>query len=81
MSVILPAEGDGRIGDCEQSVVGDRDAVSIAREIVQYMFGSAERRLAYTTHSCRNSERRNAANSTSLFKGAHGPKSTSWCLR
>ena len=45
MRVVLPSEGDVRVGDGEDAVIGDGDAVSIASQILQNVFGSAERRL------------------------------------
>src|SRR5690348_4380125 len=45
MCVVLPSKGHVRVGDDEEAVVGDGDAVSIARQILQNVFGSAEWRL------------------------------------
>ena len=43
--VVLPAEGDAIAFEADQAMVGDGDAVRVAGEIVEDMFGSAERRL------------------------------------
>ena len=42
MGVILPAKTHRGIGDREQSVVGDSDAMSVAGQIVKDVFCSAE---------------------------------------
>lgn len=44
--VILPAEGHLAVGHVQQPMVGDGDAMGIARQILQDMFRSAERRLS-----------------------------------
>ena len=40
--IVLPSERHSIILECDESMVGDRDAMGIAREIMQYMFGAAE---------------------------------------
>ena len=45
MRVVFPAKRDLIILEREQSMVGDGDAVRIASEIIQHMFGAAEGRL------------------------------------
>jgi hypothetical protein len=45
IGVVLDAEGHVAIGDIEQAVVGDGDAVGVAAEVTEDVFGSAERRL------------------------------------
>ena len=45
-AVVLPLEGHAGVGDADQTAVGDRDAVRVARQIGQHRFGSAERALA-----------------------------------
>lgn len=45
MRIILPTEGDFSIGNLNEPMVGNGDAVGIAGEIVQYMKRSAERRF------------------------------------
>lgn len=42
MGVILPAKTHRGVGDREQAVVGDGDAVSVAGQIVKDVFWSAE---------------------------------------
>lgn len=42
VSVIFPSEGDFAIGDVHNPVVGNRDAIGIAGQIVEDMFGSPE---------------------------------------
>jgi hypothetical protein len=42
VSVVLPAEGDSSLAEGYESVVGDRDAVGVASQIVKYMLGSPE---------------------------------------
>src|SRR5215831_2455299 len=41
--VVLPAEGDAVVVQCDQAAVGDGDAVGVTRQIGQYCFGTAER--------------------------------------
>ena len=43
MSGVSPAEGDVAVGESNQPVVGDGDAVSVGAEIAQHMFWPAER--------------------------------------
>lgn len=45
MPIILPAEADPAIGQADQAGVGDGDAVRVAAEIGQHLFGAAEGRL------------------------------------
>jgi hypothetical protein len=45
MGIILPAEADCGVGDGEQPMVGDGDAVGIACQVVKHMFGTSERRF------------------------------------
>lgn len=40
---VAPAEGDLAVGEGDQAMVGDGDAVSIAAEILQHILGSTER--------------------------------------
>src|SRR5216683_7359776 len=40
--VVLPAEGYLGVGDREQAMVGDGDAMDVTSQIVQHMLGSAE---------------------------------------
>jgi hypothetical protein len=42
VSGVAPAKGDLAVRQCDQAMVGDGDAVSIAAEIVQDILGSAE---------------------------------------
>ena len=42
MSVVLPAEGDVGVGDVDEAMIGDRDPMRVASQIVQDMFGTAE---------------------------------------
>jgi len=42
-AIVLPSEGDAVVADCDQPAVGDGDAVSVARQIGEQRFGSAER--------------------------------------
>jgi hypothetical protein len=44
-AVVFVAEGDGRVVDMVEPVVGDRDAVGIAGEILQDVLGSLKGRL------------------------------------
>ena len=39
---VTPAKGDLAVGQRDQAMVGDGDAVSVAAEILQYVIGSAE---------------------------------------
>ena len=42
MRIVLPAERHSIILEGDESMVGDRDTMGIAREIMQNMFGTAE---------------------------------------
>jgi hypothetical protein len=42
VGIVLPSERHSIILECDESMVGDRDAMGIAREIMQNMFGTAE---------------------------------------
>jgi hypothetical protein len=41
VSGVTPAEGNLAVGQRDQAMVGDGDAVSVAAEILQYVLGSA----------------------------------------
>ena len=43
--IILPAEGDAVILEADQAMVRDGDAVRVAGEVVEDVFGTAKRRL------------------------------------
>jgi hypothetical protein len=43
--VILPAKGHGVVRDIEEAMIRDGDAVGVAGQIVQHMFGAAEGRF------------------------------------
>ena len=45
VSGVSPAEGDVAVGESNQPVVGDGDAVGVGAEIAQHMFRPAERRF------------------------------------
>src|SRR3974390_361057 len=45
LSIVLPGEGDVAIGECDEPAVGDGDAMGVAAEIGEHLFGAAERRL------------------------------------
>jgi hypothetical protein len=45
MRIILPSKRDSIILEGDESMVGDRDAMGIARQVVQNMLRTAERRL------------------------------------
>jgi hypothetical protein len=45
MGVISPTEGDAVVFKSHDPVVGDGDAVGVAGQAVEHMFGSAEGRL------------------------------------
>ena len=45
VSGVSPAEGDVAIGESNQPVVGDGDAVGVGAEIAQHVFRSTEGRL------------------------------------
>src|ERR1700690_3597766 len=42
VSVVPPAEGDAIVLKGHESMVGDRDAMSVASQVVENMFGAAE---------------------------------------
>lgn len=44
-TIVLPSEGHAFVAECDQSAVGDGDAMGIAREVGEHGFGSAERPL------------------------------------
>ena len=43
MPVVLPAKGHGVVGDVDEAMIRDGDAVGVAGQIVQHMLGAAER--------------------------------------
>ena len=43
--IVLPAETNGAILDIDKAVVGDGDAVRVAADVIEDLFGSAEGRL------------------------------------
>lgn len=45
MSIVLTAKRHVLVGQTEQAVVGDRDAVRVAAEIVEHLLRTAERLL------------------------------------
>lgn len=45
MGVVLPGEGDGLPIDGEEAVIGDRDAVRVARQVLERLLGPAEGRF------------------------------------
>jgi hypothetical protein len=42
MSIILPPKRNVSVGQLHKSMVGDRDAMGVASQIIQYVFRSAE---------------------------------------
>ena len=38
-TIVLPSEGDAVVADCDQSAVGDGDAVAVSRQIGQHACG------------------------------------------
>ena len=48
--VVLPPKRDGVVGHVDEPVVRDRDAVGVAREVVEHVAGLPKGGLAYTTH-------------------------------
>ena len=42
MSIILPSKRHVSVGDLYEAMVGDRDAMGVASQIMQYVFRSAE---------------------------------------
>jgi hypothetical protein len=45
VGVVAPAKPDGAIGDGDEPIVGERDAVGVAAEIGEHMVGPGEGRL------------------------------------
>ena len=45
VGIVSPAEGDAIVLEGHEAMVGDGDAVSVAGQVVENMFGAAERRL------------------------------------
>ena len=43
--VVLPSKRDGVVGDADEPVIGNGDAVGVAREVVQHVGGAAKGRL------------------------------------
>src|SRR3989442_13767190 len=46
VGVVTPPEADAAVGDGDEAVVGERDAVGVAAEIREHMVGPGEGRLA-----------------------------------
>ena len=46
MSRVAPAKGDLAIGERDQAVVGDGDAMGVAAQILEHVLGASEGRLA-----------------------------------
>ncbi len=44
-AVVLVAEGDAALVECDQAAVRDSDAVSVARQVGEHRLGAGERRL------------------------------------
>ena len=42
MRIVFPAEGDLAVGEVHDPVVGDGDAMRVAGQVLENMFGSAE---------------------------------------
>src|SRR5437762_1853906 len=45
VAIVLPQEADAAVGESDEAAVGDGDAMGIAGEVIEYLFGSAERPL------------------------------------
>jgi len=45
VSIVAPTERDAVAVECEQSMIGDGDAMGVTAEITQYLFGTTEGRL------------------------------------
>ena len=45
IAIILPGEADARVVACDEAAVRDGDAMRVAREIAQHLFGASERLL------------------------------------
>jgi len=45
VGIVSPAEGDATVFEGHEAVVGDGDAMSVASQIVEHLFGTAEGRL------------------------------------
>ena len=61
VAVVLTQEADASLVQADQATVGDRDAMGIAAEIVQDLFGHAEWALGEDHPGRRRSGRRQAA--------------------
>ena len=45
VSVISPTEGDVVVVECDQSMIGDGDAMGITAEVTQHLLGTVEGRF------------------------------------
>jgi len=52
VAIVLPSKRDRVVGDVHEPMIGDGDAVGVAREVVQHVRGLPKGGLAYTTHGC-----------------------------
>ncbi len=67
--VILPAERHAAIGEVNDSVIGDGNAMGVAGQVMKDVLRPPNGGLAYTTQSWRKSERRKERNADSFSNG------------
>src|ERR1019366_6409102 len=53
VGIVLPTEGDAMVFESYEAMVGDGDAMGIAGEVVENMFGAAEGRLGVNAPALR----------------------------
>ena len=49
MGIVSLAEGDAIVGEGHEAMVGDGDAMGVAGQVVENLFGTAEGRLGVAT--------------------------------
>src|ERR1035437_1689671 len=81
VGVVLPAEGDFAVLKAQQPVIGNRHAMGIASQIMQHVFGTAERLLGIDHHLWRWSDRRYWANARGSATDWSAPWKRSLCPR
>ena len=76
IGVVAPPKVDAAVGDGEQPVVGERDAVGVAAEVGEHMFRPGERRLAVDDPTLAGGARRAHAVNASSNEPVHDQDAT-----
>ena len=71
MTIVPPTEADDAIGDLDQTIIADGDAVGVAGDVAQHVFSGAGKRRFDIDHSVRACPRRKRG-SRHLQPGAIG---------